>query len=642
MLKKIVLFAFLCISFFSKAQNVQEIISGLKNDLKSNPNAKQTATIYSDLTWYYSNISIDSALVYGDKAIKSALILGDSTVIAQAYGDVSTVYLKKGDYKESLKYLNKVLEIRKARKDILGLAKVYSGIGLLYYNQNKYDLSMKNYLLALDYVNKTDDEKIKINIKNAMSALLLDLKDYKKALSYSNQAIAYYEKNNATSTLCPMYINNGNILIGLKDTLNALKMFEKGRKLCGEIENTLFESKALTNIGIIKAAQKRYKESSVFFKESKEKNTQLNSEATNFKMKLNDVDVLNREKKFKESKQILLQLKAYFKNTEDFENLLTTYKELVPVCAYLSESDSVAYYQIKFLELNKKVNDSEVFKKSIELETKYQTAEKEKQLLQKEAEAKKKTTTIIILSLLAFFIAIVGFLIYRQQRLKNVQQKQEFELQSAIAQIENQNKLHEQRLAISRDLHDNIGAQLTFIISSVENLKFGFPTMENSIKNHLTKISDFTKTTIVELRDTIWAMNASEFTFEDLSSRIYNFIEKAQSAKENTKFTFLVNDSLKNSKFSSLEGVNLYRTIQEAVNNAIKYADATEVSVQVKPNENGITIEISDNGKGFDIDTIDLGNGIVNMQKRIEEIGGVFKINSELDKGTHITILLNK
>ena len=642
MLKKIVLFAFLCISFFSKAQNVQEIISGLKNDLKSNPNAKQTATIYSDLTWYYSNISIDSALIYGDKAVKSALILGDSTVIAQAYGDVSTVYLKKGDYKESLKYLNKVLEIRKARKDILGLAKVYSGIGLLYYNQNKYDLSMKNYLLALDYVNKTDDEKVKINIKNAMSALLLDLKDYKKALSYSNQAIAYYEKNNATSALCPMYINNGNILIGLKDTLNALKMFEKGRKLCGEIENTLFESKALTNIGIIKAAQKRYKESSVFFKESKEKNTQLNSEAANFKMKLNDVDVLNREKKFKESKQILLQLKAYFKNTEDFENLLTTYKELVPVCAYLSESDSVAYYQIKFLELNKKVNDSEVFKKSIELETKYQTAEKEKQLLQKEAEAKKKTTTIIILSLLAFFIAIVGFLIYRQQRLKNVQQKQEFELQSAIAQIENQNKLHEQRLAISRDLHDNIGAQLTFIISSVENLKFGFPTMENSIKNHLTKISDFTKTTIVELRDTIWAMNASEFTFEDLSSRIYNFIEKAQSAKENTKFNFLVNDSLKNSKFSSLEGVNLYRTIQEAVNNGIKYADATEVSVQVKPNENGIIIEISDNGKGFDIDTIDLGNGIVNMQKRIEEIGGVFKINSELDKGTHITILLNK
>ena len=119
-------------------------------------------------------------------------------------------------------------------------------------------------------------------------------------------------------------------------------------------------------------------------------------------------------------------------------------------------------------------------------------------------------------------------------------------------------------------------------------------------------------------------MNANEFKFDDLSSRIYNFIEKAQS-KENMAFKFSVDDSLKNSKFSSLEGVNLYRTIQEAVNNAIKYADATEVSVQMKPNKkNGIIIEILDNGKGFDLDTIDLGNGIVNMQKRIEEIGGFY------------------
>jgi signal transduction histidine kinase len=275
-----------------------------------------------------------------------------------------------------------------------------------------------------------------------------------------------------------------------------------------------------------------------------------------------------------------------------------------------------------------------------EINTKYQTAEKEKQLLQKEVETKKKTTTIIILSLLAVFISIVGFLIYRQQRLKNTQQKQEFELQTAIAQIESQNKLHEQRLSISRDLHDNIGAQLTFIISSVENLKFGFPTMDISVKNHLSRISDFTKTTIVELRDTIWAMNANEFTFDDLSSRIYNFIEKAQTAKEKTAFKFTIDENLKAITFSSLEGINLYRTIQEAVNNAIKYADATQITVQVSKVPKGITIEISDNGKGFDLTQTELGNGIINMQKRIEEINGVFKIQSEVSKGTQLFISL--
>ncbi len=176
----------------------------------------------------------------------------------------------------------------------------------------------------------------------------------------------------------------------------------------------------------------------------------------------------------------------------------------------------------------------------------------------------------------------------------------------------------------------------------------GFITLSDDAKTFAqmssTQIIESLKSdpSIVELRDTIWAMNANEFSFDDLSSRIYNFIEKAQSAKESTTFKFTVDESLKNSKFSSLEGVNLYRTIQEAVNNAIKYADATEVSIQVQPNKNGIAIDISDNGKGFDLETIDLGNGIVNMQKRIEEIGGVFKIKSELIKGTQITISLNK
>ena len=113
-----------------------------------------------------------------------------------------------------------------------------------------------------------------------------------------------------------------------------------------------------------------------------------------------------------------------------------------------------------------------MIKKSVSLlETKYQTAKKEKLLLKKEIEAKQKNTTILILAIVVLFIALLGYLIYRQQRLKNRQQEQEFYLQKAIANIESQNKLHEQRLSISRDLHDNIGAQLTFVISSVDNLK---------------------------------------------------------------------------------------------------------------------------------------------------------------------------
>ena len=106
------------------------------------------------------------------------------------------------------------------------------------------------------------------------------------------------------------------------------------------------------------------------------------------------------------------------------------------------------------------------------------------------------------------------------------------------------------------------------------------------------------------------------------------------------KFQLTVDDRCKTKSFTSLEGINIYRTIQEALNNAIKYADATEISIHVNAVNERMNILISDNGKGFDRDAIELGNGILNMQKRIEDIGGTFVIHSELLKGTQITISL--
>ena len=146
--------------------------------------------------------------------------------------------------------------------------------------------------------------------------------------------------------------------------------------------------------------------------------------------------------------------------------------------------------------------------------------------------------------------------------------------------------------------------------------------------------------TIVELRDTIWAMNVNQISFSNLSSRIYNFIEKAKSVKENIQFSFIIPEHLIQKKFSSLVGINLYRTIQEGINNAIKYANADEIAVEVKEFKDFISIEIKDNGIGFNLDQVELGNGLINMQKRIEEIGGNYSLHSTVGNGTTIQIHL--
>ena len=84
---------------------------------------------------------------------------------------------------------------------------------------------------------------------------------------------------------------------------------------------------------------------------------------------------------------------------------------------------------------------------------------------------------------------------------------------------------------------------------------------------------------------------------------------------------------------------NALKEIQEAINNSIKYAEASKISVLISEEDNQLSIIIKDNGIGFDIKTVDLGNGLSNMEKRISEIDGRVGIISEANKGTTIRII---
>lgn len=226
--------------------------------------------------------------------------------------------------------------------------------------------------------------------------------------------------------------------------------------------------------------------------------------------------------------------------------------------------------------------------------------------------------------------------------MKTVQLLKERELQDALLKIETQNKLQEQRLQISRDLHDNIGSQLTFIISSIDNLKFALGNQNPKIDEKLTNISSFTRETIVELRDTIWAMNKEEITVEDLETRISNFIENAKISLSGTQFIFSSNlKSTQLKPFSSRDGMNIYRIIQESVNNAIKHAKATKIEVMIQELENQICIEIIDNGSGFNLQETEKGNGLNSIEKRASELNSKLTVKSD-SNGTNITLDLKK
>ena len=92
----------------------------------------------------------------------------------------------------------------------------------------------------------------------------------------------------------------------------------------------------------------------------------------------------------------------------------------------------------------------------------------------------------------------------------------------------------------------------------------------------------------------------------------------------------------------SLEALNIFRIVQEALNNAVKYSRASLIRVRVHRSTAGLEVAVLDNGEGFNIREAEKGYGLQNMQKRAEEMSGILTIDSLPGSGTCVTLSLPK
>ena len=620
------------------SQSPLQIVDSLKRELKKRPDNRRKSTLYSDLTFYYSGISIDSALAYGNKALALAKVLNDSKFTAQVHSDIGSVYLTQGDLPKAKKSYFTSLGIRTKIKDEKGKASNWSNIGGVYQRMGVLDTAMVYYLKSLRYFESIKNDQNVDFLKNNIGVLYEDMRNFPKAIAMYKEVAAYRKQTGQDIQLAMVYNNLANVFKKTMDFEQSEDYFNQSIVLSQKEGDSLLLANTYNNLAALYNFKKQPARAIPILAKARGILEKVNSEAdlalTDFALGI----AYAQQKQYPQAKQAYLKSLQTFLKTQANEYVGSIYLNLIPVYANLKMPDSASHYTEMYKTFQNQAIEDQAAQLTAELETKYQTEKKQKQLLQQQAEARQKNILLLLVSVFAVFIALIGYLIYRQQRLKNRQQEQEHELKLAISKIETQNKLQQQRLDISRDLHDNIGAQLTFIISSVDNIKYGFNVDNPNLTGRLDRISNFTKSTIVELRDTIWAMNSESITFKDLELRIMNFIEKAKKAKEDIHFRFKISDDLNQTQLSSVVGMNVYRTIQEAVNNAIKYAESAEISIEISSENNQINIAIRDNGKGFDTANADSGNGLQNMKKRVKEIGGTFDIDSKIGNGTTVNI----
>ncbi len=228
---------------------------------------------------------------------------------------------------------------------------------------------------------------------------------------------------------------------------------------------------------------------------------------------------------------------------------------------------------------------------------------------------------IIILGL----IGIVGGTV-RYLELKRIKQK--------IKKLEQKQALEKERTRIARDMHDEIGSNLTRIslLSGIINSRAD--KEKNTIA--LNQITDSVNETIEKLDEIVWAVNPSNDNLKKLTAYISEYAENYFEASE-IKCRFSFPEFIPEIILSSEKRHNLFLVIKEALNNVLKYSQAKRVSISLVVELSFFKITIKDDGKGFNPELISKNsNGIKNMKERMDLIGGEFEIKSNIGEGTEI------
>ena len=613
-----------------------------------------------DISFFYRKLvsqkgfsrQMDSVQGYYDLAMHFSTV-EDTTFAADRLGrlhsEMGEVMNMIGNLDQAIVHFLSADSLYKISGDSLGVVIIKTNLGAIYHGKSDYGKAIEQFHEAVLMVDTTQYLYIKSQVLGGLSASYDELGDIDKSIQFGEESLELAIKE---IEIYPEFV---------PPILNNMAFKEMKR---GNYERALAYMDYADSIIAIypleaSKLQVASRKASLFL--------DLNQPAKAKKVLTDNLPLLD---KYQLAAEVRFRYKyslgkSYFKLGEKQEALkilfpleqqadsLNLLKEVVFINETLSEiyAENGNYTQAyRSQKKNKKISDSiysmERQKYFKEVDTRFETEKKERILAETranlaESELKiKQRNNLIYGSLgLAAILGLLGYLFFSQQKLKNNQLKKEGELKEALARIETQNRLQEQRLRISRDLHDNIGSQLTFVTSSVDNMKFGLGKDHPEMGNKLDNISAFTTQTIYELRDTIWAMNKSDITVEDMQARIANFIEKARSVQNDVGFTFELDDTIADSAtFTSVQGMNIYRIIQEAVNNALKYAEATSVEVKIDKNNSEYNISIEDDGKGFDLENIEMGHGLSNIKKRAKDLGGEAIIESKLNRGTRVSL----
>jgi signal transduction histidine kinase len=219
------------------------------------------------------------------------------------------------------------------------------------------------------------------------------------------------------------------------------------------------------------------------------------------------------------------------------------------------------------------------------------------------------------------FVLLLSFVIVseRRSRQKAIELAKEIDYLSAALE----------RSRIARDIHDSLGHTLTTLDIQLELAQKLFDRDRNKAKSALDNAKNLADRSLGDVRRSVREMR-SDFNLDEALTNLISQIEDDRNLAIELDWNL--------PKLPLQTSYQIYYILQEGLTNIQKHAKATLVSIRGQPSSEGIILEIEDNGYGFNPNLIHSGYGLLGMKERVDNLGGDFKINSAIDRGTCIQI----
>ncbi len=610
---------------------------------------KQEESIKSLIDSYSLTISSkpDSAFYYINKATEKSEKLKNTFLLSRCYYNLGYYYYKKNNMKRSEEYTKKAqfYSLKSNNYSILSLS--YNQLGLVYRSQAKYNKALKNFQASFDIAEKEKNIKNQSVVLNNLGYLFELQKDTVKALDYysKNKEIAY--KNNLRFELLASY-NNIAILKKNYDKELSIKYFKKALALAIELNDRYEEFNILINLSDVYLSYNDDSESLKGYKfllKAEDVAKLLAEDDLMFYVYYNLGGYFQKKKDY--GKTIFYYEKAinYFESGIPEDQKINLLRDIELVYFKMNDFKKAYFFKNKHSDLKDSIFNIKKNKIFNEIQTKYEVDKKNLkiQLLIKEKIINEDRKRLIFIISSLIIIALFLILLFLKNRVKTqkiiseketeihkrevIRLEQEKELNRIVGLVEGQDQ---ERNRVAKEIHDGVGGALV-------GLKLELSQYNSELKSDvLNGIIKKIQKTFNELR--LISHNLSLNTLKDNS--LYELLinlkkEYEKSGELQVELQVFPANSI--DKINETIKHQIYRVIQELLNNVSKHANTKTVFLNLTRHDDFLNIIIEDNGCGFDKVKTN-GIGLRNIAERLSSIEAVFNIESMIGKGTTITI----